>query len=140
MKELRTHLPFTQVRFLCSKQHHGRTFHITTAANSTGEAVVQYLSGETDVQPEACDSFVRMDDDDSGLAGGCHNWGTENGLWGIGKWGAGYDRTRLYDHTAFVPSLYHWVIAENGWRLECDDYYAVNYHVSSGDFWKVFVR
>ncbi|XP_078380505.1 uncharacterized protein LOC144663432 isoform X2 [Oculina patagonica] len=140
MKELRTHLPFTQLRFLCSKQHHGRTFHITTAANSTGEAVVQYLSGQTDVQPEACDSFVRMDDDDSGLAGLCHNWGLENGLWGIGKWGAGYDRTRLYDHTAFAPGLYHWVIAENGWRLECDDYYAVNYHVSSGDFWKVFVR
>ncbi|KAL9963785.1 hypothetical protein ACROYT_G027325 [Oculina patagonica] len=137
MKELSTYLPFTQLRFHCSKQHHGRTFHITTAANSTGEAVVQYLSGQTDVQPDACDSFVRMDDDNSELAGLCHNWGYENGLWRIGKWGAGYDRQRLFDHTAFVYGLYHWVIAEDGSRLECDDGYAV---VSSGDFWKVFVR
>ncbi|KAL9963775.1 hypothetical protein ACROYT_G027315 [Oculina patagonica] len=78
MDELRTHLPFTQIRFHCSKRHHGRTFHVTTAANSTGEAVVQYFSGQTDVQPGACGSFVRMDDDNSGLAGICHKWGTDD--------------------------------------------------------------
>ncbi|XP_078380507.1 uncharacterized protein LOC144663434 isoform X1 [Oculina patagonica] len=138
MKELRTHLPFTQLRFHCSKQHHGRTFHVTTAANSTGEAVVQYLSGQTDVQPDACGSFVRMEDDDSVLAGVCHRWGFENGLWEIGKWGAGYDETRLYDHTVFVFSLSHWVLTEDGSRLDCDDRRTDG--ESSGDFWKVFVR
>ena len=39
MKELRKHLPFTQLRFHCKKQKLGRTFHITTTANSKGEAV-----------------------------------------------------------------------------------------------------
>ena len=48
MNELRTHLALTQLRFHCSKQQ-GRTFHVATVANSTGEAVVQYFSGQTDV-------------------------------------------------------------------------------------------
>ena len=42
MKELRKHLNFTQIRFHCKKIG-GRTFHITTAANSKGEAAVKYL-------------------------------------------------------------------------------------------------
>ena len=54
MNELRTHLSFTQLRFHCTKNN-GRTFHVTTVANTTGEAVVQYFSGQTDVQPA---SFV----------------------------------------------------------------------------------
>ena len=78
MNELRTHLSFTQLRFHCSKQQ-GRTFHVTTAANSTGEAVVQYFRGQTDVQPDSCGSFLKMDNDDSGLAAVCHKWGTDNG-------------------------------------------------------------
>ena len=40
MNELRTHLSFTQLRLYCSKKN-GRTFHVTTADNITGEAVVQ---------------------------------------------------------------------------------------------------
>ena len=33
----------------CSKQQ-GRTFHVTTAANSSGESVVQYFSGQTNTR------------------------------------------------------------------------------------------
>ena len=73
MEELRTHLPFTQLRFHCSK-HQGRTFHVTTAANSSGEAVVRYFSGQTDVQPASCGSFVRIGNDNSRLAANCENW------------------------------------------------------------------
>ncbi|KAL9963964.1 hypothetical protein ACROYT_G027528 [Oculina patagonica] len=138
MGELRTHFPFTQLRFHCSKQH-GRTFHVTTAADSTGEAVVQYFSGQTDTQPDACGSFVRMDDDDSLAAGVCHRWGYEGGLYEVGKWGLSLsqDQRRLYDHPFFVQESYHWYLTEDGSRLECDDYFV---GASSGDFWKVFVR
>ena len=66
MMELRTHLSFTQLRFHCSKNK-GRTLHLTTAANSSGEAVVQYFSGQTDANSKACGSFVRMNDDNSKL-------------------------------------------------------------------------
>ena len=68
MNELRTQMFFTQLRFYCSKKQ-GRTFHVTTAANSSGEAVVQYFSGQTDVQPASCGSFVTMENDNSKLAG-----------------------------------------------------------------------
>ena len=129
MKELRTHLPFTQLRFHCSK-HQGRTFHVTTAANSSGEAVVQYFSGQTDVQPDSCGSFVRMENDNSRLAAECENWSNR-------KWSsAGEDEDRLYNGAAWVESAYHWVLGHHD-RWECDDYLV---GVSSGDFWKVFVR
>ena len=74
LKELRKQLSFTQLRFHCSKQQ-GRTFHVTTVANSSGEAVVQYFSGQTAIFPKSCGSFVRMDDDNSLLATQCHRWG-----------------------------------------------------------------
>ena len=51
MKELRGHLSFTQMRSHCSKQQ-GRTFQVTTA-NSSGEAVVQYFSGQTNTRPDS---------------------------------------------------------------------------------------
>jgi len=101
---------------------------VTTAANSSGEAVVQYFSGQTDVQPASCGSFVRMENDNSKLAGVCNQW--YNGVWGASR-----DQNRLYDAAVFVNGAYHWLIYPGRW--ECDDY---NVGVSSGDFWKVFVR
>ena len=68
MTELRKHLNFTQIRFHCKKRG-GRTFHITTAANSTGETAVKYLSaGETDVIPVSYSSFLIMCNDNSRLS------------------------------------------------------------------------
>ena len=109
-----------------------------TAANSAGEAVVQYFSGQTDVQPEACGSFVKMDDDNSKLAGVCQKWGREDGNIRVGKWGHGKDQDRLSNHPAFEHVAYHWVLYDSpDLRMNCDDY---NNQVSNGDFWKVFVR
>ena len=136
MKELWTHLSFTQLRFHCSKQQ-GRTFHVTTVANSTGEAVVQYFSGQTDVQPDACGSFVRMDDDNSKVAKVCENWGNGNGVQNGGKWSGGQNESRLYNHVVFVWYAYHWLIWPEGGRVECDDF---KRGVSAGDFWKIYVR
>ena len=134
MKELRKHLHFTQIRFHCKKRG-GRTFHITTAANSTGEAAVKYLSGETDVMPASCGSFVIMSNDNSWLSRTCKDWGYEKGSPKVGKWG-GQTEDRLYNHAAFVWCSYHWLLRPSG-RWECDDYLV---GVSPGDFWKVFVR
>ena len=136
MNELRTHLSFTQLRFHCSKRQ-GRTFHVTTVTNSTGEAVVQYFSGETDVQPDACGSFVRMENDNSRLAEDCRRWGYNGTRYYVGKWGHAGDQDRLYFASAFVSCSYHWVLTPGGSRWECDDFQV---GVSSGDFWKVFVR
>ena len=137
MKELRGHLSFTQMRFHCSKQQ-GRTFHVTTAANSSGEAVVQYFSNQTNTRPDSCLSFVRMKDDNSYLSRYCAEWGNNRFA---GKWGhknkAG--ETRLYDHTAFVAGQYHWMTT-SGNHL-CDDGIGdIFITLSKGDFWKIFVR
>ena len=134
MKELRKYLHFTQIRYYCRKRG-GRTFHIVTAANSKGEAVVRYLSGETDTMPASCGSFVIMSNDNSRLARVCKDWGNERGSFRVGKWGAGNDQSRLYNHPAFVSYSYHWLLLSYS-RWECDDY---KVGVSPGDFWKIFI-
>lgn len=103
MKELRAHVSFTQLRFHCRKQR-GRTIHVITVANSSGEAVVQYFSGQTDVQPLACGSFDRMKDDNSRLAKMCDQWKREKG-------GLSWSKValeRLNDHSLHVGGKYHW--------------------------------
>ena len=145
LHELRKHLPFTQLRFYCSKQH-GRKFHVITASNSTGEDVVDYFSGQTGVKPSSCGSFVRMEDDNSQLAEQCANWGynISSGEFRAGKWGgvpwlsSGSDEM-LYDHALFISYENHWIIGKIGGRWECDDYYSLD-PLSSKDFWKIFVR
>ena len=135
MQELRAHLSFTQLRFHCNKQQ-GRTFLVTTAPNSTGEAVVQYFSGQTDTLPYSCSSFVRMKDDSSYLAKQCSQWGNDGSQF-AGKWGhvSVKGETRMYDHTAFIANLYHWKITKGVWL--CDDKTAP---LSSGDSWKIYLR
>ena len=142
MKELRTHLNFTQMRFYCRKQQ-GRTFHVTTVANSTGKAVVQYFSGQRDVQPDACGSFVRMEDDNSKLARVCNEWGYNGTKHFIGKWGRARDQDRLFHYAAFSQGSFHWMLDRKnstGLAWMCDDSSTSPLAVSPGDFWKVFVR
>ena len=134
MKELRTHLSFTQLRFHCNKQK-GRMIHVTTAANSSGEAVVQYFSGQTDGRPLACGSFNRMKDDNSNITGVCHQWKDQQ--WGYPP----SAKETLSDRAFCVPYKYHWLLIPGNQRWECDDYISKRFFaLSSGDFWKVFVR
>ena len=137
MNELRTYLNFTQLRFHCSKRLK-RTFHVTTAANSIGEAVVQYFSGQTDAQPYSCESFVRMEDDNSKLAKVCQEWGSDSSKRNVSKWSFAHrNDDRLYNHAVIVWYAYHWNIQPQHGRFDCDDF---AHTVSAGDFWKIFVR
>ena len=98
--------------------------------------MVQYFSGQTDVIPASCGSFVIMRNDNSGMARSCKKWGWEKGSYLVGKWGHQMDQNRLYRYPVFVAFKYHWTLYPGG-RCECDDF---KVGVSSGDFWKVFVR
>ena len=144
MKELRRHLSFTQLRFHCRKKQ-GRTFHVVTASNSSGEAVVQYFSGQTDEQPDACGSFVRLTrDDNSELAGICKDWGQlVSGESFVGKRGHGENQKRLYWYPVSSNSKYHLRVFLNNVgdldKMECDDGSGHNV-VTNGDFWRVFIR
>ena len=142
MKDLRAHLNFTQIRFHCSKQQR-RTFHVTTIANSTGEAVVQYFSGQTDVLPSSCNSYQKLEGDNSQLAMQCDQWGNDGSHY-VGKWGHYriHTENRMYSHAAFIAHKNHWVV-DNGNRLcddDDDDDDGSNYKLSLGDFWKIYVR
>ena len=136
MRELRSRISFTQLRFHCRKQQHGRTFHVKTAANSSGEAVARFFAGDTDVFPKACGSFEKLKGDNSFLASDCTNWGKENDTYRVGKWGnQGY--TELYIFSAFISNFYHWATSPRHDRWECDD---MAKDLSRGDFWKIYVR
>ena len=134
MKELYVDLNFQQIRFHCRKHSVRRTFHVVTAANSAGNAVVQYFSGLTNVQPVSCGSFVRMEDDNSKLARRCSGW--NDGKWSNSGVSRNKAEERLYYHAAYIPGKHHWDIVVRN-PFECDDMGA---SPSSGDFWKVFVR
>ena len=137
-RELRAHLSFTQLRFHCSKQK-GRTFHVTTAPNSNGEAVINFFSGQTNSRPNSCGSFVRMKDDNSMLAQNCQQWKDQ-------KWGDHNPSWSCrYKVVAFVYAGFHWLLqTPKSSRWECDDYNTSNggefFGLFPGDFWKVYVR
>ena len=136
MRELRSRVSFTQLRFHCRKQQHGRTFHVKTAANSSGEAVVGFFGGDTDVFPKACGSFEKLKGDNSVLASKCVEWGKENGVFHVGKWGHEGNK-ELYIYSAFIAYYHHWATWPGHGRWECDDY---RNDLTRGDFWKIYVR
>ena len=113
---------------------------MTTTDNSAGEAVVQYFNGHTDIQPTSCGAFVRMENDNSRLAGVCQKCGPKNGSYNAAKWGDGFDQARSYDHPACVYGSYHWTLDHRSYgqaiRWECDDYLV---GMTTGDFWKIYV-
>ena len=136
MRELRSRISFTQLRFHCRKEQHGRTFHVKTAANSSGEAVARFFAGDTDVFPKACGSFEKLKGDNSVLASRCAEWGMENGVYHVGKWGH-EGHKGLYMFSAFIKYYHHWITWPGNNRWQCDD---MANNLSRGDFWKIYVR
>ena len=142
---LGTKMYFEQLRFFCHKKIPGRTFDIATTTNSSGYQVVQYFTAQTNDLPESCGSYYRLSDDNSTLAGQCARWGYQSSTKFVGKWhydaGPASSENRLLDHAAFVAGEGHWLVQQSNGRWECDDYKDnAGYTVSSGDFWKIFVR
>ena len=136
MRELRSRISFTQLRFHCRKEQHGRTFHVKTAANSSGEAVARFFAGDTDVFPKACGSFEKLKGDNSVLASRCAEWGMENGVYHVGKWGH-EGHKELYMFSSFIKYYHHWITWPGNNRWQCDD---MANNLSRGDFWKIYVR
>ena len=108
---------------------------MVTASNSSGEPVVQYFSGQTGEQLDACGSFVRLKlDENSKLAGICKDWGLVSGKYFFEKWGHGELKA---GYTGFPPSVHLNNVGDLN-DMECDDIASQSVH-SIGDFWRVFV-
>ena len=140
LRDLGKQLSFTQLRFFCHKKVPGRIFDIATSTNSSGKQVVQYFTAQTNTLPESCGSYYRLDDDNSTIARKCAEWGYKSSKYNVGKWH--HDdmpvTDRLFNHVAFVAYKAHWLVRQSNGRWECDDFSGTK--VSSGDFWKIFVR
>ena len=142
---LREKMNFSQLRFLCRKKIPGRTFHIMSKRNILGELAVKFFTALINSIPKACGSFSSMEDDNSIMAKNCSKWGYESGKYQIDKWShvSLQVNHRLVDHVSFIHREANWIINHDG-RWECDDYMhakgAVQYAVSAGDFWKIYVR
>ena len=133
--ELRKHLAFKQLRFHCYKPG-VRTFHVATIANSTGESVIRYFTGQVKELPKASGSFTRLPGDNSHLAFCPVDWGYENGITKVGKWSIPWSKA-LWDHVAWIVNRAHWLL---GSRWECDDYNPEAPTPPVGSFWKIYVR
>ena len=103
MREMKTILLFHQLRLHCCKQQHGRTFRVKTAINAPGGAVVGFFGGDRRF-PKACDSFEKLKGDNSVLASRCVEWGRENGVYHVGKWGH-EGKKELYTYPAFIVGM-----------------------------------
>ena len=132
--ELRKHLAFKQLRFHCYKPG-GRAFHVATLANSAGEWVIRFFTGQTEEFPKASGSFTRLPGDNSHIALRPADWGYENGTYKVGKW-SHQGMKALWDPVAFIAYYAHWLLEPRRW--ECDDFSTLLPPV--GSFWKIYVR
>ena len=147
---LKEKMKFTQLRFNCFKKVPNRTVDIVTANNQTGENVVKYftlMSNNKDDAPKACNSYYILKDDNSVLASHCQTWTRNNSRWSSPIHVK--ENRRLLDRVALIYAKNYWSIQKrssnsphkNDRDWECDDYERIStFRVTSGDFWKIFVR
>ena len=135
--DLRADMNFEQMRFYCHKKIPGKVFHVATKTNSLGEAVIQYLTGETTTPPQACDSFSTFPDDNSTLSLQCTEWGTLQlrDIWGVNN---NFALGMSYRLVKWMPtSQQPYVVAMANSNYFCED---SEKQGSPGDEWKVYVR
>ena len=144
---LREQMNFTQLRFICLKKNSGQTFHFVTKRNTLGKLAVEFFTVGTTVIPKACGSFSSVRDHYSIMATNCTKWGYEDGKYQIDKWSSGKvpDNNRLVNFVSFITGKARWLFSDRGsCNWDCDDHQyrkgAVQYAISAGDFWKIYVR
>ena len=139
--QLKNDMGFTQTRFYCFKKKTGRVFHIMTNNDAKGGNVVEFLT-KSDTQPEACDSFTLLPDDNSTLARNCDMWGCSSDPNRWGHCGKFRNDVRLFFRPLFWTSELYCAFynRENDPDdLSCDDYPNAG-DVSLKDTWRIFVR
>ena len=114
-------------------------FHIKTNNDAKGASVVEFFT-ECDTQPEACDSFTLLPDDNSTLARNCDMWGYRT----TDRWGhKGFrNDVRLFSRPFLWALKYYYTlyIQDNDPHgLSCDDHKR-SADLSFGDTWRIFVR
>lgn len=133
LKLLRPAMDFQQLRWYCFKKSRGRVFHVMTTNDTAGYHVLEYFFENSDTPATACDSFIRLPDDNSTLAQKCHQWGGGN------QWGSPSTsrKRRIYRNVStWVAGAKSVSLLPNFW---CDDQGKLP-SLSPGDLWRMYVR
>lgn len=133
LAELRRLINFTQIRVYCRKPSIQRIVHIATSLSPAGQAVVDYMTGQTDKRPASCNSYTVLSEDTSTISRKCGSW--FEGAWGAKQDGSIFN-ARLYETTAYIFGTLHILPGYRGSRYECDDYQTP----SKTGIWMYFVR
>ena len=141
VKELREAVNIKQLRWYCYKKQPGNIFHVMTRNNSAGYSALDYFLLSPDVRATACDSFIRLPDDNSTLSQNCVKWGHNGTNAEVNEWGhyAHGGNWRLYREVS------RWIAGQKSFSLRphkqywCDDEGDPS-TVSPGDTWEVYAR
>ena len=122
-RTLKEDMGFDQLRFYCFKKTVGRVFHIKTALNQLGEAVVQHFTVDSvneENKPKACGSFKVYEDDTSVLSQDCSRWGQTSEGFRQDKWGGlnANGQRRMFTKLVFTEGSH---CVQMGGFYSCDD-------------------
>ena len=141
VQELREAVDIKQLRWYCYKKQQGSIFHVMTKNNSAGYSALDYFLLSPDVRATACDSFIRLPDDNSTLSQSCTKWGHNGTNAEVNEWG-------YYSHTGhwrLYREVSRWIAGQKSFSLRpqtqywCDDEGGSS-TVSPGDTWEVYAR
>ena len=136
LKSLKKVTGYKQFRMKCQKSAGNKLMHIKTTDDRKGYEISEYLTysnSSTRVVVPACNTFIRMSDDNSRIGQHCEQWSWDNDI-GEERW--------LMDHLIYIHGTVHWNIgfldSAYGLRYECDSY--GGNQIGNGDFWKIYVK
>ena len=131
-----------QMRFYCSLPNSSpnKILHLMTTKDSYGKAVVNWLTGRSNIRPAACNSYKRLPDDNSYISQHCSSWNTGGATWGKPDITVPL-KEFFINHMMFVSGMGHWNLYESTDlpnRFECDN--ERTDVIQNGDVWEIFVR
>lgn len=141
VKQLREAVNIKQLRWYCYKKQQGSIFHVMTKNDSAGYDVLDYFLLSPDLRATACDSFIRLPDDNSTLSQNCAEWGHNGTHDEVNEWG-------YYSHSGdwrLYREVSRWTAEQKSFSLRpqtqywCDDE-ADTSSVSPGDTWELYAR
>ncbi|KAL9984853.1 hypothetical protein ACROYT_G007192 [Oculina patagonica] len=142
VKELREAVNMKQLRWYCYKKQQGSIFHVMTKNDSVGYGVLDYFLLSPDMRASACNSFIRLPDDNSTLSQNCAKWGNNGTQAEVNEWG-------YYSHSGdwrIYREVSRWTAEQKSFSLRpqtqywCDDEADAVSTVSPGDTWEVYAR
>ena len=141
VRKLREDINFHQLRWYCHKKTKGSVFHVLTKNNSAGHKVLKYFLQSVKVHAEACDSFIKLPDDNSTLSRNCQKWGHNGTATEVNQWGYFNNKGPMNSYRNVTV----WINGGKAFSLNppsiywCDDQAGMS-SLTEGDTWELYCR